>query len=84
MTAFCDPDGAQLAIESGAWDYLAKPVSPKDLRLQVFRALEYQRQARQATAMARFEAPEIIGDQSPGSKTAWTRPPESFPATAMS
>ena len=61
MTAYCDPDGAQLAIESGAWDYLAKPVSPKELRLQVFRALEYQRQARQATAMARFDAPEIVG-----------------------
>jgi len=65
MTAFCDPDEAQLAIEIGAWDYLAKPVSPKELRLQVFRALEYQRQARQAKAIGWLEAPEIIGT-SPG------------------
>lgn len=61
MTAFSDPDGAELAIESGAWDYLPKPVSLKDLRLQVLRALEFQKQKKQAAACVLFDAPEIIG-----------------------
>ena len=62
MTAFSDPDGAQLAIESGAWDYLQKPVSPKDLRLQVFRALEFQNQKRQSRTCMALDAPDIIGE----------------------
>jgi len=61
MTAFADQDGAALAIEHGAWDYLVKPVSPKDLRLQLKRALEYQANKKHITENLKFEAPAIIG-----------------------
>ncbi len=61
MTAYSDPDGAELAIESGAWDYLQKPSSPKDIRLQIQRALQYREQKKQAQRIVKFEAPHIIG-----------------------
>lgn len=61
MTAFADQDGAELAIEHGAWDYLVKPVSPKDLRLQLKRALEYQANKKHISKNQKFEAPAIIG-----------------------
>ncbi len=61
MTAYTDADGAGLAIESGAWDYLRKPLSLKDLKLHVIRALEYQEQKRQTMDHAVFEVPDIIG-----------------------
>ncbi|WP_321494292.1 sigma-54 dependent transcriptional regulator [uncultured Desulfobacter sp.] len=60
MTAYSDPDGAQYAIESGAWDYLQKPASPKDIRLQTLRALQYQEQKIKAAQNNLFEAPNII------------------------
>ena len=47
MTAFSDPDGAELAIEIGAWDYIEKPVSSNRLKLQISRALEFQAQKRE-------------------------------------
>lgn len=65
MTAYSDPDGAGLAIESGAWDYLRKPLSLKDLKLHVIRALEYQDQKKQTVDPIPFEAPGIIGTSKP-------------------
>ncbi|MCG8640335.1 MAG: sigma-54 dependent transcriptional regulator [Desulfobacterales bacterium] len=65
MTAYSDPDGAQLAIESGAWDYIQKPASSKDLRLQILRALQYQAQKRISMRQVRFESPDIIGSSQP-------------------
>ncbi len=44
ITADGDPDGAELAIRSGAWDYLEKSPSIKDLLLPLSRALEYRRE----------------------------------------
>jgi two-component system NtrC family response regulator len=62
MTAYTDPDGAELAINSGAWDYLSKPIGLKDLKLQVIRALDFQEQKKQVTSCLTFEAPKIIGN----------------------
>lgn len=64
MTGYSDPDGAELAIESGAWDYLQKPSSSKEIRLQVMRALQYQEQKKQAAKIIEFESPDIIGRSS--------------------
>ncbi len=61
MTAYSNPDGAELAIENGAWDYLQKPVSIKDLKLQVLRALQFQNQKKQVVKSKIFDAPDIIG-----------------------
>ncbi len=61
MTAYSDPDGAELAIENGAWDYLQKPVSSKDLKLQLTKAFKFQDQKKQNSKTLKFEAPSIIG-----------------------
>lgn len=42
MTGAGDPDGAELAIEYGAWDYIQKPISVKNMKLPFLRALKYQ------------------------------------------
>jgi two-component system NtrC family response regulator len=47
ITGFGDPDGAELAIKNGAWDYIEKPSSIKAMTLPLVRALEY-RQEKQA------------------------------------
>ena len=41
MTGLEDPDGAALAIENGAWDYLPKTTPKKALNLSMLRVLEY-------------------------------------------
>jgi len=43
MTGFGDPDGAELAIKSGAWDYIQKPFSMEKFKLPLMRALQYRR-----------------------------------------
>lgn len=66
MTGAGDPDGAELAIRSGAWDYIEKPSSLSVMMLPLVRALQY-RQAR-ATKELR-EAPlmreGIVGNSLP-------------------
>lgn len=42
ITGFGDPDGAELAIKSGAWDYIEKASSLSKLKLPLLRALEYR------------------------------------------
>jgi len=56
-----DPRGAELAIKSGAWDYLQKPVTPASLALPLARALEYrvQKAAKRPRAVLRREG--IVG-----------------------
>lgn len=44
MTGFGDPQGAELAIKSGAWDYIEKGSSVKEITLSLERALEYRKQ----------------------------------------
>lgn len=65
MTAYSDPDGAEMAIESGAWDYIKKPIALKDLKLQILRALEFQNQKKQTADFLTFDAPGIIGRSAP-------------------
>lgn len=56
-----DPEGAALAIKSGAWDYIQKPLTPHRVTLPLTRALEYraQKAARRPRAVLKREA--IIG-----------------------
>jgi two-component system NtrC family response regulator len=39
-----DQDGAEIAIKSGAWAYIEKPLSTKDITLQLARALQYRQE----------------------------------------
>ncbi|MBN1653243.1 MAG: sigma-54-dependent Fis family transcriptional regulator [Deltaproteobacteria bacterium] len=65
MTAYGDPKGAELAIQSGAFDYLEKPTSTKSLRDTVSRALAYreQKESRRPTIVLKRRA--IIGHSKP-------------------
>jgi two-component system NtrC family response regulator len=47
LTGTGDPDGAELAIQAGVWDYLVKPSSVKEIMLRLSRALAYREQKRQ-------------------------------------
>ncbi|BBO66210.1 Fis family transcriptional regulator [Desulfosarcina alkanivorans] len=42
ITGEGDPEGAELALEIGAWDYIEKPLSMREITLQITRALEYR------------------------------------------
>ena len=41
MTGYGSPDGAEIAIKNGAWDYIQKPVTPKKIALPLKRILQY-------------------------------------------
>ncbi|MBU1169854.1 MAG: sigma-54 dependent transcriptional regulator [Proteobacteria bacterium] len=42
ITGAGDPDGAEMAIKNGAWDYLQKPFSLNDITLPLTRVLQYR------------------------------------------
>lgn len=48
LTGLGDPNGAELAIHNGAWDYLQKPLSPKKILLPLQRVLKYRDNLRNA------------------------------------
>jgi len=63
VTGFGDPDGAELAIKSGAWDYIEKGCSNKEMSLPLLRALEYRKEKKVALAKSiiSLKREEIIG-----------------------
>ncbi|MCX6567467.1 MAG: sigma-54 dependent transcriptional regulator [Candidatus Aminicenantes bacterium] len=61
ITGLGHPDEAELAIQSGAWDYLEKPASFEAIRLPLLRALEYRAERRSGTATV-LRRNGIIGD----------------------
>ena len=48
MTGFGDPNGAELAIKCGAWDYIEKGFSIKEITLSLERALQYRQEKQEA------------------------------------
>ena len=50
MTGYGDPDGAELAMRHGVWDYIQKPSTVDALILPLVRALQYreEKKAKQA------------------------------------
>ena len=64
MTGFGDPNGAELAIKSGAWDYIEKSSSIKEITLSLERALQYRQQkitVAGTRAVAALKRQQIIG-----------------------
>jgi two-component system NtrC family response regulator len=61
ITGFGDPDGAELAIKNGAWDYVEKPLSLKDIRLAVERALQYRGKKQAAGRSLALDREGIVG-----------------------
>ncbi len=62
LTGFGDPDGAELAIRNGAWDYIEKPSSLQSIKLPLLRALEYRKEKKEDRARVSLKRPGIIGN----------------------
>jgi two-component system NtrC family response regulator len=60
ITGAGDPDGAELAIRSGAWCYLEKATIIRDLILPLTRALQF-RGEKKKTAAVRLKRDNLIG-----------------------
>jgi two-component system NtrC family response regulator len=56
ITGYGDPNGAELAIKSGAWDYLEKGASVKEITLSLLRALQYREQKQVGIATSKAAA----------------------------
>ncbi|MDR3640078.1 MAG: sigma-54 dependent transcriptional regulator [Humidesulfovibrio sp.] len=61
LTGRGDPDGAELAIQGGVWDYLLKPSPLKDTMLTLERALKYRLGKRGACAPVALVLEDVIG-----------------------
>lgn len=58
LTGKGNPDGAELAIQGGVWDYLLKPTSVRDITLTLNRALKYRKEKQGKVSK---EVPSIKG-----------------------
>jgi two-component system NtrC family response regulator len=65
MTGYGDPDGAELAIKNGAWDYLEKPASVQTMMLPLKRALEYREKKRSRAAPTVLKRDRVVGESGP-------------------
>ena len=65
LTGKGNPDGAELAIKGGVWDYLLKPTSIKDITLSLNRALKYRKEKKGAGTSPNA-LPEGVVGISPG------------------
>ena len=61
LTGVGDPDGAELAIRSGAWSYIAKPPTLNKIRLPLQRAIEHHRGKSKLLPLG-LKRSGIIGD----------------------
>ncbi len=61
ITGAGDPDGAELSIKSGAWDYVQKGASIKDLVLPLTRALQYREQKNFQNPPVALKRDGIVG-----------------------
>jgi len=62
ITGLGHPDEAELAIKSGAWDYLEKPASFDTIKLPLLRALEYRTERKPGNPSAGLKRNGIIGN----------------------
>lgn len=62
ITGEGDPDGAELAINSGAWDYIEKPSSIEKMTLPLVRALQYREEKVAAKPTVALKRENILGD----------------------
>ncbi|MBW2605023.1 MAG: sigma-54-dependent Fis family transcriptional regulator [Deltaproteobacteria bacterium] len=61
ITGVGDAEGAELAIKSGAWDYIQKPFSKGEIMLQISRALEF-RAKKTAAGKVSLKRNKVIGN----------------------
>lgn len=61
ITGEGDPDGAELAIKSGAWDYIEKPLRIDSFVPPIKRALLHHDEKSSSTSISSFDRHKIIG-----------------------
>jgi two-component system NtrC family response regulator len=61
ITGLGDPDGAELAITSGAWDYIEKPLTKSSIRLPLERAIQFREEKKKLLPIA-LKREGIIGN----------------------
>ncbi|OGR34597.1 MAG: Fis family transcriptional regulator, partial [Desulfovibrionales bacterium GWA2_65_9] len=61
LTGRGDPDGAELAIQGGVWDYLLKPSPIKETMLALERALKYRDGKRNACGPVALVMEDVVG-----------------------
>ena len=61
LTGEGDPDGAELAIQGGVWDYLVKPTPIKQTTLTLARALQYRSEKLSKNTAASAVALDLDG-----------------------
>ena len=61
LTGAGTADGAELAIKSGAWDYIAKPSSMSVMTLPLLRALQYREEKSRQKKPAILKLEGIVG-----------------------
>ncbi len=62
ITGAGNPDAAELAIKTGAWDYFQKPFSIQDIKLAVTRVLQYRQEKTNRSSPIILKKDGIIGD----------------------
>lgn len=61
LTGKGDADGAELAIQGGAWDFLVKPSSVKQISLSMRRALEFHNEKQNKAQCVALNLDNIVG-----------------------
>ena len=61
MTGYSDPESAEFAIKSKAWDYIQKSGSYKEFKSSLIRALEYREQKQSKILKKTIKRDSIIG-----------------------
>ncbi|HME46391.1 MAG TPA: sigma-54 dependent transcriptional regulator [Syntrophorhabdales bacterium] len=61
VTGLGDPDGAEIAIRNGAWDYIQKSSSTKEITLALIRALQYRDEKKARVPLSVLKTGGIVG-----------------------
>ena len=62
ITGYGNPDGAELAIQSGAWEYIEKGTRLSSIKLRLTRSLEYRAEKRKYEIPVVLDREGIIGN----------------------
>jgi two-component system NtrC family response regulator len=61
LTGRGDPDGAELAIKGGVWDYLVKPAPVRNIMLTLNRVLTYRKEKKRHKPPVALNLEHVIG-----------------------
>jgi len=65
ITGEADENDAELAIFSGAWDYVKKPLSVPEIKLQLTQLLHYQKERLAHRTAVALKRDELVGESPP-------------------